>query len=426
MQINKKIPDDKTDNDYPIKIVPEQDIRAFHGVTIPEESYQKLEELIYTLELDIFKKDKELQHIIQEKEDIKRHISCILESITIGVIVCNLEQKITIFNRWAERITNISSKDAIGKRIDSLFRKVVFEKSKIDFNSLDPSTNYSDLETEIYLKGSNKIYANLNLCPLINHQNEMIGRVLTLQDITIIKKLEEEANRTNHLASMGKMAAKIAHEIRNPLGSIELFTSILKKDLGNSNESIELVENILSGVKSINNIIANLLLFVKPQQNPKFQLIDIHEHLDESLFFSSHLVKDNEWIKVTKKYCKQSIHIQGDFELLKQMSLNLLLNSIQAMQNGGELIISTKEVEFKDLGKFVEIKFCDNGIGISSENKNKIFDPFFTTKSRGTGLGLTIVHNIIKLHRGTINLSSLEKRGTVCTVLFPLINDFGQ
>ena len=426
MQINKNIPDYTTDNDSPIKIEPEQDTKAFHGVRIPEESYQKLEKLIYTLELDVFKKDKELQNIIQEKEDIKRHISYILESITIGVIVCNLEQKITIFNRWAEQITNISSKDAIGKRIDSLFYKVVFEKSKINWNSLDLSTNYSDLEIEIYLKGSNKIHANLNLCPLINHHDEMIGRVLTLQDITIMKKMEEEANRTSHLASMGKMAAKIAHEIRNPLGSIELFSSILKKDLGNSNESIELVDNILSGVKSINNIIANLLLFVKPQQKPTFQLIDIHAHLDESLFFSSHLVKDNEWIKVTKKYCKQPIHIQGDSELLKQMSLNLLLNSIQAMQNGGELVISTRKVGFKGLGKCVEINFCDNGIGILSENKNKIFDPFFTTKSRGTGLGLTIVHNIIKLHRGTINLSSLEKRGTVCTVLFPLINDFSQ
>jgi len=194
--------------------------------------------------------------------------------------------------------------------------------------------------------------------------------------------------------------------------------------LKDSEELKTLAGYISSGVKSINNIISNLLLFIRPQQKPEFQIIDIHDPLNDSLFFSSHLVKSKGSIEVTTNYSSKPLMIRGDSELLKQMSLNIILNAIQAMPDGGRLTISTRKVGGQKRGSsFAEIRFSDTGIGVSKVDMPKIFDPFFTTKRRGTGLGLTIVHNITKIHGGSIDINSSQGEGTVCIVTLPLFNE---
>jgi signal transduction histidine kinase len=219
------------------------------------------------------------------------------------------------------------------------------------------------------------------------------------------------------------MAVKIAHEIRNPLGSIELFASILKKDLENFGELKTLAEHVSSGVKSINNIISNLLLFIRPEQRPDFKLIDIHDFLDDSLFFSGHLLNSNGGIDVTTCFPSEPLTILGDTELLKQACLNVILNCIQAMPDVGKLTVSVRKTKGENRNEdLAEIRFDDTGIGISRDDKHKIFDPFFTTKKRGTGLGLPIVHNIVKLHGGSVDINSTEGGGTVCIFTLPLIN----
>jgi signal transduction histidine kinase len=236
-----------------------------------------------------------------------------------------------------------------------------------------------------------------------------------------MRKLEERANRCDRLAAMGEMAAKIAHEIRNPLGSIELFVSTLKKELEGSDELRNLSDHILSGSKSINNIISNLLLFIRPQQKPKFQAIDIYNPLNDSLFFSSHLLKSTDSIEVISHYEDTPLKVKGDVELLKQAFLNLILNSIQAMPKGGTLTISTKKIKGPNTqGNNVEIKISDTGVGIPTVHLSRIFDPFFTSKERGTGLGLSIVNNIIVLHGGTIDVRSMDGEGTACIISLPL------
>jgi signal transduction histidine kinase len=236
-----------------------------------------------------------------------------------------------------------------------------------------------------------------------------------------MKKLEEQTNLTGRLAAMGEMAVKIAHEIRNPLGSIELFATALRKDLENFGNLKAVAEHISSGVRSINNIISNLLLFIRPQQKAAFQVIDIHDFLKDSLFFSSHLIEANDSIDIITSYSSEPLQVLGDSELLKQMCLNIILNAIQAMPNGGRLTISTRKAtgDQKD-PNLVEIRFADTGMGIPRKDMVRIFDPFFTTKKRGTGLGLAIVHNIIKLHEGMIDISRSEDGGVVCTVALPL------
>lgn len=347
------------------------------------------------------------------------YLNNIIESIGHGVIVIDLEGKITLFNRAASRVTGLDSKSVIGKKWDMALLGKCIRSFPMNPESLPAVEQQVDIETEIRQKGNKISYLCMSVSPLIDPENKKIGAVLTLQDITRMKKLEEQAKRTNRLAAMGEMAVKIAHEIRNPLGSIELFTTALRQDLKESPELTSLAEYISSGVKSINTIISNLLLFIKPHQKPDLKIIDPHDNLKDALFFSHHLMNSLDGITINTRFCEDRLMLKGDPELLKQMSLNLILNAVQAMPDGGTLTISTRKIRCRRQW-FVEVIFADTGTGISQEDRKKIFDPFFTTKPNGTGLGLAIVHNITNTHGGTVDITCPEEIGTRCVITLPL------
>ena len=400
-------------------------INSFNGAASRfERHYQHLEQRVKELNVELENKNKMLERNLREKEEVRNHLHNILESVATGVVVVDLKGKITTFNRAAENITGFVSRKILGNEFDKVFNRTFFQNLQLDFKTLRAIQDNTEYETEIYRKGEDLTHVSLFISHLKTPQGEKIGNVLSLQDITQIKKLEEQANRTGRLAAMGEMAVKIAHEIRNPLGSIELFSSTLKKDLKDYGESRVLAEHISSGVKSINSIISNLLLFIRPEKKAGFQIIDLHDPLKDSLFFSGHLIKSNRGIEVITNYHPEPLLVLGDLELLKQMYLNLILNAIQSMKKGGKLTISVKQLNCpKNNSSLAEIRFMDTGIGVSKADMPRIFDPFFTTKKRGTGLGLAIVHNIIKMHDGSIDITNSERGGTVCIVTLPLYKE---
>jgi len=379
-------------------------IDSFNGTALKfEKHYQQLEKKVRELNIELENKNEALKINLKEKEDVKNYLNNILESLTTGVVVVDLQGRVTTFNQAAENITGLFSVEVVGQEFDRILGPIIFRNSHLNVRVLNDIRQNTEIETEIHQKGKNIFNVNLSISPVKNHQGKKVGIVLTLQDITHMKKLEEQVNRTDRLAAMG------------------LFASILRKKLQNFGELKEFVEHISAGVASINNIISNLLLFIKPQQKANFQIIDIHDPLNDSQFFSSHLTKSNDSVEVITSYAPEPLMVYGDVELLKQIFLNLILNAIQAMPNGGKLFISTSKVDGLSHGSnFVEIKFADNGIGIPKENLTRIFDLFFTTKERGTGLGLAIVHNILKIHGGSIDINSSGEGGTTCVVTFPL------
>lgn len=399
-----------------------QAIDSFNGAASRFETYyQHLENRVRDLDTALAEKNEALEISLKENEKVKCHLHNILESVTTGVVVVDLNGAITKFNSAAEKITGFLPEEVREKRIDHVFPPNFFQNSKFDFSFLKDVQEPTGGEAEIHRKGESILNVSLSISPLKNTQGKKEGIVLTMQDITRMKKLEEQTNLTGRLAAMGEMAVKIAHEIRNPLGSIELFATALRKDLEDFGDLKLVAEHISSGVKSINNIISNLLLFIKPEQKPTLQIIDIHHFLSDSLFFSNHLIETNDSINITTSYSPEPLQVLGDSELLKQMCLNLILNAIQAMPNGGRLTISTKMAKGdQKKSNIAEIRFADTGMGIPRKDILRIFDPFFTTKERGTGLGLAIVHNIVKLHEGTIDINSTQEGGVVCTVTLPL------
>jgi len=238
------------------------------------------------------------------------------------------------------------------------------------------------------------------------------------------ERLREQAERNDRLAAVGEMAARMAHELRNPLGSIELFVSLLKKGLADDSEKTRWIEHIKTGIDGMDYAISNLLYFTgKPRTN--FKTIDLKKVIEEASRFAIHLLQQKE-IRCIHSIDTLTQTIIGDEDLLRQVFLNLILNAVDALPPKGTLKIEAEEV----IGMHrcheeglpgVIIKFSDNGCGIPKESLSKIFDPFYTTKNKGSGLGLAIVHNAIVAHNGIIDVESGADGGTCFTVRLPKV-----
>jgi signal transduction histidine kinase len=264
-----------------------------------------------------------------------------------------------------------------------------------------------------------------HLRPEVSRSDNQRPRVATLKDIRRCKNDADRSHRKDRLVAMGEMAVKIAHEVRNPLGSIELFATSLQASLEGQPDLQILAERISSGVKSIDAIISNMLQFIRSGEVRQFEPFDIYEVLDDALFFTDHLADTQNGIDIKLTYHHGPLFVKGDIELMKQVCLNIILNAIQSMPDGGELHITTDRI-FRSGNiqpAWVEIRMADDGVGISESQISRIFDPFFTTKEKGTGLGLSIVHNIVEMHGGYIDVESRPGDGTVFSIGLPQFSD---
>ena len=406
-----------------------------------QRNYHNLEESVRELKEELDQKNRDLILHLQEKEEIQNYLDAILQSIGTGVVVADPQGTVTMFNPAAERITECPSTEVVGKDL----REVMCHLGLPDDINLEDVLDgniFSVPNVSYQKKNGSTETLSVSVATLAGRQHELFGIVLLLQDVTELKKLEEEVERHNRLTAMGEMAVKIAHEIRNPLGGIELFASILKKEMGKNDPNFNLIEHILSGVQSLEHILSNLLVFTK-SATPVFKSVPIRPLLKETLVFSEGLLKGNS-IRLSVEDSFLGWCLWCDEELMKQVFLNLILNAAQAMPSGGELTISIRDltkhsISYKTvplkggskrrknkmeklLGQkeqWVEIKISDTGSGILKEDLNKIFNPFFTRKEKGTGLGLAIVHNILKLHRGNIEVERLSDGGSSFTICLP-------
>ncbi|MDY7034127.1 MAG: ATP-binding protein [Thermodesulfobacteriota bacterium] len=400
--------------------------------------YAHLEEKVKELNLELQVKNRDLEKNLHEKEEVKDYLKCILESLTTGVIVVDMEGKITTFNRAAMRITELTWDDVRGRDFNHVISPL-FSEDTIHYQWLKGLKEDFWIEATLMTQEKRPLQLRLSSSTVKSNEDVIIGFMFLLQDITRTKKLEEQIKRTDRLAAMGEIAVSIAHEVRNPLGAIELFASLLRKDLTDNDDGRKLADHIIYSVKSLDRIVSNLLLFTNRQKST-FKEIDVHQYIDDSLLFASHIMKQNN-ITLIKKYCLKPPCIQGDIELLKQVFINIVFNAVQSMRNGGTLTISTRitnegfgakawkpGIHDFHTGLYnhhcVEIDFADTGSGISDVDMEKIFNPFFTTKERGTGLGLTVVHSILESHGGTIDVESEPGKGTVFTISLPLLTGY--
>ncbi len=220
--------------------------------------------------------------------------------------------------------------------------------------------------------------------------------------------------RTRRLSAMGEMAAKIAHEIRNPLASIAIFASLLERELAGEPEKKRFAAHITKGVKTLDNVVSNMLLFTgSPQAHSK--PVDIRETIEDAIVLTRG--HEKKGVGIIASY-EGPTAISGDQGLLRQLFLNLFLNSLDALDEGGLLTVRTFVSNPPD--GFLGIEVKDNGSGIPREHIDRVFDPFFSTKEQGTGLGLAIVSSVVSAHKGLIDVKSEAGVGTTFLISLPL------
>lgn len=239
------------------------------------------------------------------------------------------------------------------------------------------------------------------------------GFVYVIDDITDLKKLEDEKQRDEKLRLMGEMAANIAHEIRNPLGSIELYASLLMRDLDEDEDKKRLAASVIKGVRTINTVISNTLLFTKELK------INVGCHIlsdivDEVVLYLQHLIRDKR-VKFVNQL-DENVKIYCDEAMFKQVVMNILGNAVDAVSLGGEIRATCKTDNQKTL-----LIIEDNGCGIEADMLKRLFMPFQTTKAKGTGLGLSISYKIMEAHGGNITAESNGKNWTRFTVTTPML-----
>jgi signal transduction histidine kinase len=242
--------------------------------------------------------------------------------------------------------------------------------------------------------------------------------VVLLKDFSSTNKLENNLQRLDRLASAGTLSAGMAHEIRNALVAVKTFIDLLVE----KNKDDELAEVVRHEMRRVDSIVSQMLKYATPAQ-PTFASISLHKILDRCLRLAQHRVEDR-LIAFERRFDADPDMLKGDDHQLEQAFVNLLLNSVEAINSHGSLTIST-EITSDDEGKsgnprgMVRIRISDTGTGIAAENMAHLFEPFFTTKRNGTGLGLAVTRRIIEEHSGTIDVNSEPGKGTTFTVLLP-------
>ncbi|MEO5860562.1 MAG: ATP-binding protein [Pyrinomonadaceae bacterium] len=342
----------------------------------------------------------------------------IVESIGNGLITTDLIGRIYAFNRSAEDITGMWSKNVIGKNIFDLFGEDMRERVAL---SLDPHRTEAfdavHFETNIQKGvGPGRVTVSCSIVPLTGRSGQTNGLIMTFQDVTEVRSLEEEVRRSDRLAAVGRMAAGLAHEIRNPLGSMSSALQFLQERSEAPVEDVKLMDVVLRESDRMNSIITNFLAFARPAANGDGTLrdeIDVGAALSDCLALVKHSPEVTEKHEFNLKLTGRRATILADETQLKQVWWNLARNAIQAMPDGGTLTVRLAHAA----GNRVLIEFADTGIGMDDEMLDRVFEPF-TSGSGGTGLGLSIVYKIVNDHGGTIDVQSTPDEGTRVTMVF--------
>ncbi len=352
-----------------------------------------------------YRKQKLLENNIVEITKLQNYTRNIVDSIDSGVLAVDTNLVITALNREGEKILGVQ--DAIGLNASNIFDYSIMDilnQTKLQ------KFKYTDVKTVIKVDDKEK-YLKLTVSPLLNILNKIQGLVIVIEDYSNEKYLEAQTARADRLSAVGELASGIAHEIRNPMGIIKTISQTLQKE--EDQESIvEGLGIIVKEVDRANKVIQTLLNFARPDVNI-VEKVNTRGLIDEVLIIINKYAI-NKKIEIVCDFSREII-IMGDKEKLKQVFINILLNSIQSMENGGTIWIST---EVGDLG--VSISFRDTGTGIKKEDLSKIFNPFFTTKEQGTGLGLSVSNRIIQDHNGYITIDSVVNEGTLVVIYLPI------
>jgi two-component system sensor histidine kinase PilS (NtrC family) len=337
----------------------------------------------------------------------------IVESIRSGLVTTDLEGNIFTFNAAASEITGYSAAQMKGRSIFKLLGDIR-EQIELSIGAIGESEHPPRFEANLVTPEGFAVRIGFTISRLYSEDNEITGLIISFQDLTQIRSMEESVRRKDRLAAVGRVGAGLAHEIRNPLGAMRGAIQVLQSSTPPDSIQSDLMNIILRESDRLNNIITNFLSYARPKAG-NFAEVDLCEAVRDTATLLRHSPDVQSGHILIERLPERPATVNADAAQLKQVFWNLARNALHAMPDGGSLTIGVENVP----NNRVRIIFEDTGKGMTPEQVEQLFEPFSNSTTGGTGLGLSIVYQIIKDHNGIINVRSIEEEGTTITIEIP-------
>lgn len=358
-----------------------------------------------------------LEQKVSEYERLKDFNENIVESISVGVLAVDLDDRIEFWNSQMEVLFAKSRAEVLGSPIS----EVLPSKFAEEFYRVRQAPGIHNLyKFRLATPAGETRTTNIAIAPLVTRRFNVIGRLIILDDITERTHLESQLSQAEKLSSIGLLAAGVAHEVNTPLAVISSYAQMMQKQVAGDEKQAKLLEKITQQTFRASEIVNNLLNFSRTS-GTEFSAVDVNRIIHDTLALLEHQFKTAR-VKVKDELDPKLPPIYGNAGKLQQVFLNLFLNARDAMPEGGTLYVGTSN------GEGVAVRVSDSGTGIAQEHIQRIYDPFFTTKAapsngqrRGTGLGLAVTYGIIQEHAGKISVESRRNQGTTFVLEFPML-----
>jgi PAS domain S-box-containing protein len=340
----------------------------------------------------------------------------ILERSPNSIVAIDENKKITSINRRTEEILKLRRKNILGKKIGDVFGEAISDTLT---KAIDNQTAFENEEINWTRSDGENLVLQINSTLLRGKDRAVQGTIVSIQDLTEIKKTEELIHRMDKLSSLGQLSAGLAHELRNPLASINFNVQLLEKALEKDQNTRAIFQDTNEAIERIKILVKRVLDFTK-KGLPAFKSGCIHHSINDAAeLIAPQLGKKH--IEIKRDFSRDVGPITFDPNQMQQVFVNLLMNATEATPDGGTIDIrSDVEKRRQHSSDMLVLTISDNGQGILPDHLPKVFDPFFTTKADGTGLGLSIVHKILEQHDATIDVKSKENKGTTFIIRIPI------
>ncbi|MFQ3590820.1 MAG: ATP-binding protein [Chloracidobacterium sp.] len=364
--------------------------------------------------------DAELEAAARDLAQLRAFNERIVESVKSGLVTIDLSGRIVTFNRAAEEITGYRMKVVRNKHLRDIFGELDcnFEPERLPVTP--QKDEFRRFEADCQAADGRTLRLGFAMSPLTSESDDITGYVLSFQDLTEIIKLEEEIRRQDRLAALGKMAAGIAHEIRNPLAAMRGSIQMLQSELRLDDEQARLMRIILRESDRLNRTIEDFLKYARPRSLQPVA-VNLERLIGDTLSLLQHSSETRTDHEITLQSPPDLPAIVADSDQLKQVIWNLARNAIQAMPHGGKL-----SVTLRPLADQIEIRLTDTGTGFPKDNLERPFEPFNSNREGGTGLGMAIVYQIVSDHGGRISIHNRTDGTTGAEVIVTLPQTTGS
>ena len=360
---------------------------------------------------------EEVQNYLVRLAREKGFLERIFDALQEGVIVTDIQGKIQFINAAAAQIFGVEPEEAFGRPLEEKLRG-------LDWTSL--RSNETSVSRDIEVFYPRHRFLNFYVAPLHLHKDvedsnamrqDLVGYAIILRDITEDRRMAEQTIESERLSALTLLSAGVAHEIGNPLNSLNIHLQLIERRLRKApaelrSELGELLATAKSEIRRLDSIVHQFLRAIRPS-TPQFETHNLNEILEESVAFLRPEIRDRDII-VELDLEPTLPRLQIDRDQMKQAFYNVIKNAFQAMKTGGILHVRSWQSEL-----YVSVSFNDTGGGISQDQMSKLFQPYYTTKSSGSGLGLLIVRRIVREHGGEIEIESNEGKGMRVTIHLP-------